>query len=237
MTMHQALSLGRNTKFALGAALALDHAAWLHHYRGEARETLDTAEADLKLTTEHGFSFFLAQGTILRGWALAKLGQNAEGITRIKQGLGAHAATGAQLVRPYWMALLAGAYADGGKAKQGLHLLGEAFAMAGDQHLWSAELHRMRGELLLLSGRAASDEDLSVTEAELCFRQALAIASGQRAKALELRAATSLARLWRDQGKRAEAFDLLAPVYGWFTEGLSTSVLQEAKALLAELMP
>jgi predicted ATPase len=115
--------------------------------------------------------------------------------------------------------------------EEGLHLLAEALAVAKDtgECRWDAELHRLTGELLL--ARSAEPH----AEAETCFRQALTIANGQQAKSYELRAAMSLARLWQQQGKRAAAYELLAPVYGWFTEGFDTADLQEAQALLEEL--
>ena len=164
----------------------------------------------------------------------------------MRQGLAAHEATGALLIRPYWLSLLARAYGRSGRAEDGLRLLDEASAMTHDQHVWEAELHRLRGELLLVAlaadarGPARATPRRSqacqpVTQAEVCFRQALEVARGQQARSLELRAGTSLARLWACQGKRGEARDLLAPIYGWFTEGFETSDLREARALLEEL--
>jgi predicted ATPase len=119
----------------------------------------------------------------------------------------------------------------GGQVEEGLQLLAEALAVAHDtgECRWNAELHRFKGEFLL--ARPAAQH----AEAETCFRQALAIARRQQAKSLGLRAAMSLARLWQRRGKRAEACELLAPVYGWFTEGFDTADLQEARALLEEL--
>ena len=127
--------------------------------------------------------------------------------------------------------MLAEAYGADGQAEEGLRLLAEA--LTGVSHrgerFWEAELHRLQGELLL----ALSTDHQA--EAEACFHQALDIARRQEAKALELRAATSLSCLWQRQGKRAEAYELLAPVYGWFTEGFDTADLREAKALLEAL--
>jgi predicted ATPase len=132
---------------------------------------------------------------------------------------------------PHFLGLLAEAYGHAGQPAQGLAWLAEAretMQRTGDRW-WEAELYRLQGELLVLQSRAQADE------AEPCFHQALAIARRQQAKALELRAATSVSRLWQQQGKRTEARDLLAPIYGWFTEGFDTADLQEAKALLDEL--
>jgi predicted ATPase len=140
-------------------------------------------------------------------------------------------ATGAEALRPYYLALLAEASGKRGQVEEGLHLLAEALAVAKDtgECRWDAELHRLKGELLV--ARSAEPH----AEAATCFRQALTIANGQQAKSYELRAAMSLARLWQQQGKRTAAHELLAPVYGWFTEGFDTADLQEAKSLLEEL--
>jgi predicted ATPase/predicted negative regulator of RcsB-dependent stress response len=189
------------------------------------------AEALVALATEHGLPFWLAMGTIMRGWALADAGEAEAGIAQLRRGLVAWESTGAALIVPYYLGLLARALAQAGRAGEGLGALTKALdRVAGTEELWfKAELHRLRGELLL----ALPQPDPSGAEA--CFRQALAIAREQAARMWELRAATSLARLWRDQGKRAEAHDLLAPVYGWFTEGFETSDLNNARALLDEI--
>jgi len=147
------------------------------------------------------------------------------------QGLAAWGATGAEVVRPYVLGLLAEAHAKVGQQEAGLTLLAEALAVVNDtgERRWEPELYRLKGELLLQ--QATSD----VPQAEACFQQALAVARRQQAKSWELRVAMSLARLWQQQGKRAEARELLTPVYGWFTEGFDTADLQEARALLEEL--
>jgi predicted ATPase len=132
---------------------------------------------------------------------------------------------------PYFLALLAEAYGNAGQADDGLQVLAEALMLVDKtgERLWEAELHRLQGELLL---RQAIPD---TTQAEPCFQQALTIARRQQAKSLELRAAMSLAQLWHQQGKQAEARALLAEVYGWFTEGFDTADLQEARALLTVL--
>jgi predicted ATPase len=137
-------------------------------------------------------------------------------------------ATGAEVDRPYFLALLAEAYGTADQTGEALSMLAEALALvhrSGDRY-WETELHRLKGEMLLI--QAIPDK----AQAESCFQQALAIARRQEAKALELRAAMSLSRLWQQQGKCAEAHALLAPIYGWFSEGFDTADLQEAKALL-----
>jgi predicted ATPase len=144
------------------------------------------------------------------------------------QSVQAFRATGAELGRPYFLALLAEAYGTLGEAAVGLTVLTEALALAETtgERWYEPELYRLKGALLLQQN---SDNQ---AEAEICFHHALNIARTQQAKSFELRAATSLARLWQQQGKRQEAYDLLAPVHHWFTEGFDTADLQEAKALL-----
>jgi predicted ATPase len=149
----------------------------------------------------------------------------------MRQGLDAYQATGAAVFRPYYLAFLAEAYGKVGQAGEGLALLGEALAAVHKtgERFCEAELYRLKGELLLV--HSAENH----RKAEACFQQALTVARHQQAKSWELRAATSLSRLWQHQGKRAAAYNLLAPVYGWFTEGFDTAHLQEAKALLEAL--
>ena len=229
--IQDALTLAQQLAHPYSLVHALDFAAWLHQYRRERRRTQEQAEADMTLATEHGIAFFFTHGTILRGWALVAQGQGEEGMAQIRQGLATYRATGAEVERPYWLALLAEAYGKSGQGEEGLRLLAEALAEV-DKNGWrfcEAELYRLKGELLLV---LPAEND---AEAEACFQQSLAIARRQQAKSWELRAATSLARLWQQQGKRQEAYDLLAPVYGWFTEGFDTADLKDAKTLLETL--
>jgi predicted ATPase len=168
---------------------------------------------------------------MLCGWARAHQRQGEEGIEQIKQGLTLCRATGAELQRPYYLALLAEAHGTMGQLEAGLTVLTEALTLTDTtgEHWYEPELYRLKGELLL---QQSSDHQ---AEAESCFAQAIAIAQNQHAKSLELRTATSLARLWQSQNKHQEAYDLLAPIYGWFTEGFDTADLKDAKALLDEL--
>jgi predicted ATPase len=178
----------------------------------------------LALAREHGFAFRVAQATIMRGWALVvEQGQGEAGLTQICQGLAALRATGSE-TREY-LILLVAAYWLVGEIEEGLRVAEEALARSRRD----AGLYRLKGELLL---RRSAEHH---AEAESCFRQALEIARRQEAKSQELRAAMSLSRLWQHQGKRAEAHELLAEVYGWFTEGFDTADLQEAKVLLEEV--
>jgi predicted ATPase len=212
-------------------AYALHNTSLLHQLRHEEQAGHERAEAVMALSREQGFPYWLALGTIRRGWALAAQGQRAEGVEQIQQGIAAWRATGADVNRPWWLALLAEACGKAGKAEEGLTALAEALTAvhATANRVCEAELYRLKGELLL---QQVTPE---VQQAEACFQQALAIARRQQAKSWELRAATSLSRLWQRQGKHAEAYALLAPIYGWFTEGFDTADLQDAKALLADL--
>jgi predicted ATPase len=157
-------------------------------------------------------------------------GEAAAGVALLRQGL-ASPDVGPTLLRPYWLALLAEAYGRAGQPEAGLQVLAEAVTrMATTEMRWSeAEMSRLEGALRL---QLASPE---IPQAEACFQQALEMARRQEAKALELRAAVSLSRLWQRQGKRGAARQLLAPIYSWFTEGFDTPDLQEAKALLEQL--
>ena len=184
----------------------------------------------MTLSTEQRFAFWAVSATVLRGWALAEQGQRAEGIAQIRQGLNAWQAMGEALYQPRFRALLAELYGKVGQTEAGLTVLTEVLANVHNTGLCycEAELYRLKGVLLL-------QHSAEPQEAEESFQQALVIARHQEAKSLELRAAMSLSRLWQQQGKRDEARELLAPVYGWFTEGFDTVDMQEAKALLEAL--
>ena len=227
----ETFALPQELSHSFSLAYALDFAARIHQLRREEQLTQERAQALIALSREHGFTQRLATGTIMWGWALTAQGQGEEGIAQIRQGLAAFQATGAELAQPYYLALLGEAYGELGQADEGLKVLAKALATihtTGEQFC-EAELHRLKGKLLL----ACSAEHHA--EAEACFQQALDVARRQRARSWELRAAMSLSRLWQQQGKRDEARALVAPIYGWFTEGFDTADLQEAKALLEEL--
>jgi predicted ATPase len=236
---HEALTRARELAHPFSLVSALLFAAWLHHLRREWPLTHERAEALIALATEQGSAQFVAGGTIFRGCALAERepapgagqGQVEAGMAQMQQGLAAWRATGAEVLRPYGLALLAEASAKVGQVEEGLTLLAEALALTNDkgERRWEAELHRLQGELLLAR---SAEHDM---EAETCFRQALDVARRQQAKSWELRAAMSLSRLWQRQGKYDEARQLLAEIYGWFTEGFDTADLQEARILLDQL--
>jgi len=235
----EGITLAQQLTHPFSVAFALNWTAIVHRFRREEQETRQRAEAVIVLSREHGFAQRLATGTILQGWALAqqrsKLTQGSEGreepIVQMSQGLAAFRATGAEVGGPQYLTLLAETLGKKGEAEAAFHVLAEAFAARhkSGERWWEAELYRLKGELLL----ACTAEPHA--EAEVCFQQALDIARRQQAKSLELRAATSLSRLWQHQGKRQEARQLLAEVYRWFTEGFDTADLQEARVLLDEL--
>jgi predicted ATPase len=198
--------------------------------RRDVVATLTQAEALMALAQEQGLGFRLEQGRTLRGWALAMQGDAATGVAQIRQGLAAHDQAGLpQLGHPAMLALLAEAYGQAGQPEVGLRVLDEAVTLVAttEARWWEAELHRLQGALRLQLPMP------DVPQAEACFHQALDVARGQQAKSLELRAATSLARLWQQQGQWEATRVLLAPVYSWFTEGFDTTDLQEAKVVLS----
>src|SRR5262249_34746201 len=226
-----AMTLAHQFAHPLSLSFALGEAAVCHQFRREGHAAQEHAAAAIHLATDQGFPHWRAYGTILHGWALAHQGEAKEGIAQLHQGMMARRATGAVLARPYFLSLLVEAYGATGQPEAGLTALTEAFTLAetSGECWYMPELHRRKGTLL---PQHALDHQV---EAEVCFQHAISIAQSQHAKSLELRAATSLARLWHQQGKRTEAYELLAAVYGWFTEGFDTVDLQEARALLEAL--
>jgi TOMM system kinase/cyclase fusion protein len=228
---HEMLTLAHELSHPFSLAHALYFASLLHQHRREVLEARECAEAAITLATEHGFALYVVRGRLQRSWALTEQGQLAEGIDQMRQSLTAYRGTGSGLVLPYFLARLAEAYGKEERIEAGLHLLDEALTLV-DKHgecWWEAEIHRLKGVFMLQ--QAVPD----AKQAEGCLQHSLATASRQQAKSLELRAAMGLSRLWQEQGKRDKARELLAPIYGWFTEGFDTVDLQEAKALLEEL--
>jgi class 3 adenylate cyclase/predicted ATPase len=227
----EALALAQELAHPLSLGLTQHWAAWLHSRRREVRAVHAQAETLLTLATAQGFPLYVGYGTYWRGWALARQGQGEAGLAQMHQGLAALLATGHEAARPRYLVLLAEAAGHVGEVEEGLRLLAEAltvFETTGQGDMLT-EVYRLQGELL-------QRQDIADTaQAEVCFQQAIAIARRQQAKSWELRAATSLARLWQQQGKRATAHDLLAPIYSWFTEGFDTADLQDAKVLLEAL--
>jgi predicted ATPase/DNA-binding winged helix-turn-helix (wHTH) protein len=229
--LHNALTLAHELSHPYSLAFARCWATYVYQFRRDVPAVYEQAEATLALSTEYGFPAYVAKGTILRGWALAMQGQGEEGLAQVRQGVAAWRATGEVLQVPYLCTMLAEVSAHLGYTEDGLQALTEAHTLV-EQHenrWWEAEVYRLRGVLLL---RQTMPQQV---EAETWLQRALDVARRQEAKSLELRAAMSLSRLWQRQGKRTQARALLAPVYGWFTEGFDTPDLQEAKALLIEI--
>lgn len=222
----EAIALAQDVSHPFSLAFAWAYAALFCQLRGEAQACQERADAAISLSAEQGFPFWLALGTILRGWSLAEQGQEEEGVALLRRGLAAYQATGAELARSHFLSLLVDAHAKAGQTEDGLTAVAEAVEAAQKigERVADAELQRLKGELTRQSGDAA--------EAQACFQKAIDIAREQEAKSWELRAATSLARLWKQQGRITEARELLTPVYGWFTEGFDMADLKDAKALL-----
>jgi predicted ATPase len=227
----RALALSRQLGHAPTLSQALCYAGMAAVLARDVATACAYGDDCVALASEHGFALWATVGRILQGWAIAQKGEATTGDARIREGLIAYEATGSRLFTPYFLVLLAETLALAGKIEEGLAALDDALAQAAVSGAtgWDAEIHRLRGEL---TARLPHPDP---AKAEDSFRTALAIAGEQGTRGYELRAATSLARLWREQGRRGEARDLLAPLYGWFTEGFDTADLKDAKALLDEL--
>ena len=229
--LRETLALAHELSHPFSLAFAWCRAAFVLQFCRDVPAVHEQAKAAVALSTEQGFPQWVALGTSLRGWALAMQGQDKAGIAQVGQGIAAYRATGAALHVPYLCTMLGDVSDHLGYTEDGLQALAEAYTLMEQQEerWWEAEIYRLRGILLLRQPGTLQ------AEAESWLQRALDVARHQEAKSLELRAAMSLGRLWQQQGKRVEACQLLAPLYGWFTEGFDTADLQEAMALLHEL--
>jgi predicted ATPase len=228
---HAALALATELAHPFSHAYALNIASMELQFRGEAQGVYEYADASVALSTEHGFLPWSALGTILQGWAIADLGQQEEGLVQMRQGLLAWRDLGSELFVPYCLSLIAEVYSNLGQVDAALGALTEGIEIMAKtgEHWWKAEMHRRMGDLLL------QQTTPDAIQAETCFRQALVTARQQQAKSFELRAAMNLAQLLHQHGKHDEARELLAPVYGWFTEGFDTADLKDARLLLDDM--
>ena len=228
--VRQALRLANELARPFSKVVALHFAALIYQCCGEGQAVQESAGAEIAIAVESGFPLWAAGGTVLRGWALAERGQSKKGIAQMHQGLLDWQATGAEMLRPYFLGLLAEAYGKAGLAGEGFTVLTEAWEIVhrNGEYLYESELYRLKGELMLMQGEAETD-------VEKCFRQAITVAQSKSAKSLELRGVMSLSRLWQRQGKKVEAQMLLQEIYDWFEEGFDTADLKDAKALLDEL--
>ena len=233
-------------------SLTLGHVLTVQLYQLHRDETnvAKQVETAIALARKHGMEFWVTMASVWRGWVLAEQGQVESGIRTIRSGLEALGTSQAELVRPYFLGLLAEALGKSGQHQQGQTFIAEALEVVEKtEAVWyKAELFRLKGDLTLhdLEQRRANPGTKSLlearkiqhkltTQAKICFDEAIKIAREQKARSLELRATTSLARLWQQQGKTNQAHKVLSKIYNWFTEGFDTKDLQEAKGLLEEL--
>jgi tetratricopeptide (TPR) repeat protein len=228
----EALALARELAHPFSLVWVLEAVAGIHRRRGEPQAAQALAEELIPLAREQGFTYVLAEEVVRQGWDLAAQGRG-EGIAQMRQGLTALQATETNDGRLVDLTLLAEAYRKVEQPAEGLKVLAEALALLNKSEArnHAAPLYRLQGELLLQS---KGQDPRAQEEVEACFQRAIAIARSQGAKLLELQAVMSLSRLWQQQGKKKEAYKMLAEIYGWFTEGFDTKDLQEAKVLLEE---
>jgi predicted ATPase len=244
-----AVTLARELSEPLGLAHALLFAAILHQLRREERKAQERAEAAIALSSEHGLAMYRAMATVARGWAMIER-KPEEAIEQMRYGIATLQETGTELLHPHFLALLAEGLGKARRPDEGLRLLEDALAASHrtGERCYEAELYRLKGELLLMrmarrglsqsatGGLAViASEPPAVGQVEACFSQSIRIAREQKSSSLELRAATSAARLYQSQGKRKEAQCLLKQIYDRFTEGFDTADLREAKAMLDQL--
>lgn len=237
----EALALAHELGHPFTLAWALHYVVLTHQQRKDSLQVSRHLQQLSAFATEQEFPFWMAMATITNGGELLRGEQITEGATAIERGLVLHRALGAEIGSTYWLGLLAEAYGKQGLVEKGMQAFDEASTLVKDgrEMLWEAELHRLKGELLL-GALAPEPQRPKVSrnvenDAVACFRQAIDVAQRQRAKLWALRAATSLARLWKKQRKSKQARDLLVPLYDSFTEGFDAPDLQEAAAVCALL--
>jgi DNA-binding winged helix-turn-helix (wHTH) protein/predicted ATPase len=234
--MHESLALARDFYEPHGLAHRLLFASILHQLRQEPGESQEYAEAVLTISREHELVMYEAQATIILGWALTEQGSVEEGIEEMRQGVANYQKTATALMRAQFLGLLGEVLGKAGQFEEALRHVDEALQLAhrsGDAS-YLPELHRVRGELLLMQAKGNLNPRI-VADAEECFRRSIKIAQRQNAKSWELRTTVSLARLFQSQKKNQEARDVLEPVFDWFTEGFGTKDLREAEALRLDL--
>lgn len=225
----EAEAKARRSARAFDLAYVLGHACMSDFYLQSETNLLRHAEELSSLCAERGFPHWGSIAMLYRGWCMSAAGTAEAGLAMLLEGLEAYRATGANMGVPGILVALADRYGRAGRPKEGLKQLDEAARLVATtrERYADAHAHQVRGDLLVSMGDCAA--------AEASFSQASDIARGQGTKLLELNAVVSLARFWRDQGRRSEARELLAPIYAWFTEGFDTPALREAKTLLDEL--
>jgi DNA-binding winged helix-turn-helix (wHTH) protein/predicted ATPase len=230
------LPIARELASPIHTAFANGLLAGFYMYRAEPNRALQSGEAAIKVSTEGGFNHWLALGTVIKGWALAKKGQQKGGVTYIQDGIEKWNSIGAAQARPTFQALLGEAYLAAKRLDKALDAIEQGLAMRrkNSESVYAAELHRLKGEVLRRTEKHNRAQD-NTAQAEACFRQAIQTARSQKARFLELRATVSICRHWQKLGTQKEAKRKLAKIYGWFTEGFDTPDLKEAKTLLDQL--
>jgi predicted ATPase len=225
----EALNRAEKLSWPLAMATALGNLGLNYLYCWDSQEAWSFGGECDRLSTEQGFAYWAALGKSCCAWALIEQGQVEEGAALMRQAAADAQAIGCRVARTIRLTGLAEAYGKMGRIEEGLALLNEVLALvrSSDEHMYEPETHRLKGELLLLQGEEG--------EAEACFQRAIDVARQQSAKMWDLRATTSLCRLWQWQGKHRKARKRLAQIYSWFTEGFDTLDLQDAKALLEKL--
>jgi predicted ATPase len=224
-----ALALAESLAHTHSLAFTLAFAAHMRNDRRDFARALEYADTAFDISSKHNLPLWLAESTIAKGFAQSNLGSYAEGVEQIRSGIASLDRMGDWHHRTHWLGLLAATHLEAGTRGETLATLDEAQKAASvtEERCYAPELDRLKGVALMRQGER--------DEAEACFQQAIDAAVQSGAKALELRAATSLARLWLDQGRRADAREVLAPIYGWFTEGFETEDLKDTKQLLDKL--
>jgi predicted ATPase len=224
------LDLARTINHPFSLGYALHHTGWLYQHCRLGMRTREAGDEQIRIAAEQGFRFWHASGTLYAASGLLLQGRLEQGLRLLENGLEAYRATAAELALPYYLSILAEGYTQAGRFAEAHAALNEALTLVenNDERFQEAELHRLGGELLLA-------ESGDQTAAEKCFLRAVETSRRQQSKAWELRATTSLARLWQKQGRREEAFTALSTIYGVFTEGFTTPDLVDAANLLESL--
>jgi predicted ATPase len=230
-SVHDAVSFGETLAHVPSLAHALLWGALVHQLRRDRASVLACGERLIKLGTEHGLPQYRAVGSMARGWVCVHEGQVDTGLAEMRRALNTYTTLQAKLLSAYYHSTLAEAYYCAGDTALGLAAISDALNLSDQttERFWWAGMLHLKGNILVSASASRR------TDIESCYREALRIARRQDAKSIELRVALDLARLWRDQGKRVEARDLLGPIYSWFTEGFDARDLKDAKALLDEL--
>jgi len=229
---HEAIALAKEIGHVLGVAHALRiGGCYLDVVRGDPSGARENARTLMEYSERQRLKYFIGEAKLIFAWTSVKQASTQSALAQMREAYADHEITGRRFNGPFLLALLADADGRAGRFATGLSTLDEALALVEemDERWWEAELHRLKGPLLL---SVAANNAIA---AEACYERAVNVARGQGAKSLELRSSTSLARLWHMQGKITAARELLAPIYAWFTEGFDTPDLKEAKALLDQL--